>query len=95
MGTRDLGTEALKAVLPRARELWLGRPGVVGVDLGYRTRGGEPTRDLVLRVHVRKKKPESDLSRGEVFPRLFEGVEVDVVEATYGEQISVRGRGNG
>lgn len=78
--------ETLKVALSRARELWLGRPGVVGVDLGFRIRGGERTGETVLRVHVRKKKPESDLSEGELFPRQFEGVGVDVVEAVYGEQ---------
>lgn len=86
MDDREPRTVTLKAALGRARELWLGRPGVVGVDLGLRTRRGERTRDVVLRVHVCKKKPESDLSHSEVFPRRFEGVEVDVVEATYGEQ---------
>ena len=86
MDNREPRTETLKAALGRACKLWLGRPGVEGVDLGLRTRRGERTREMVLRVHVRKKKPESDLSQGEVFPQRFEGVDVDVVEATYEEQ---------
>ena len=86
MDSGETRTETLNAILSRAREFWLGRPGVEGVDLGFRTRGGTSTRETVLRVHVRKKKPEDDLSEGEVFPRRFEGVDVDVVEATYGEQ---------
>ena len=34
----------------------LGRPGVTGVDVGYKDVGGEPTDEIAIRVMVEKKK---------------------------------------
>jgi hypothetical protein len=55
-------------------------PGVHRVDIGYAYRRGRPTKQLAIRVHVHKKRPESALKPGEILPKSLDGVRVDVLE---------------
>jgi hypothetical protein len=56
------------------------KPNVVGVGIGYRTRGGVRTEEVCIVVSVKTKVPESQLKRGELIPASLDGVPVDVVE---------------
>jgi hypothetical protein len=71
--------EELVAIKDRAAEQLMRLPGVNGVGIGGRVRGGKPTGEVVLKVFVGEKKPLSDLAPGEVVPPQFEGVPTDVV----------------
>jgi hypothetical protein len=74
------------AELDKVRDDWLKRPGVTAVDVGYRMKDGQLTRELAIRVHVRRKLPPEALSEHERFPEYLGRFGVDVVEATYGPQ---------
>lgn len=59
----------------------LGRiPGVAGVGFGLKEVGGVVTDERAFRVYVVEKKPEAELPEGQVLPREFEGIPIDVVE---------------
>jgi hypothetical protein len=58
----------------------LRKPNVVGVGVGLRTRGGQPTSEVCIVVSVAQKIPAADLKPGEALPTTLEGVPVDVVE---------------
>ena len=80
-------------VLASVRDEWLQRPGVTAVDLGFKWSEGQMTGELAIRVHLAQKKPLSELSENELFPREVEGIAVDVIEATYGIQLLPEGNG--
>ncbi|HEX2030985.1 MAG TPA: hypothetical protein VHL78_06260 [Actinomycetota bacterium] len=75
--------------LDQVRTEWLRRPGVTGVDVGFKIRGDELTQELAVRVHVERKLPPEALAAHEVFStegqteRLGE-FPIDVIEAAYG-----------
>lgn len=72
-------TERLNAMLPAVREELMHIPGVTRVAVGIRERGGKLTDEIVFRVHVEEKLPESALAAGRVVPKSIRGVPVDVV----------------
>ncbi|RMG93300.1 MAG: hypothetical protein D6706_15495, partial [Chloroflexi bacterium] len=76
-----------QAVLNSVRSLWLQRPGVTAIDLGFKWSKGEMTGKLAIRVHVERKRPLEELDEDERFPEEIDGVPVDVIEATYGVQL--------
>jgi hypothetical protein len=78
--------DRLIAVKDRAAALFLAIPGVTAVGLGGRERGGQPTGEVVLKVFVARKRPAAELTPGETLPPQFEGIGVDVVELTEGEE---------
>ena len=53
---------------------------VVAVGVGYRTRGGQQTREVSIVVSVSKKAPASELKPADLIPASVDGVPVDVVE---------------
>lgn len=72
--------------LDQVRADWLKRPGVTGVDVGFKRKGGKPTDSLAIRVHVRRKLPVEALPAHDVFPERLGPYDVDVIEAEYGPQ---------
>ena len=58
----------------------LNYPHVVGVSEGIRMRDGRPTGEPCVTVLVDRKVPESKLAKGDVLPRMIDGIAVDVVE---------------
>ncbi len=62
------------------------RPEVTGVDIGYKYRDKERQPDLVLRVHVNRKKPQDSLQQSERIPKLIAGIPTDVIEGRYRKQ---------
>jgi hypothetical protein len=59
----------------------MARPGVVGVGVGLRQRGGQITEELAIVVMVRRKRSPADLPAPDLLPADIEGVPVDVQEA--------------
>jgi hypothetical protein len=59
----------------------LKRPGVTGVDVGYKYVAGKRTDEIAIRVLVEKKK--KDIAKAERVPEAFEGVTTDVIERKY------------
>jgi hypothetical protein len=55
-------------------------PGVDGVGFGAKTTGGQPTGELVIRVHVRHKRPLDEVPTAERIPSEIGGVKTDVVQ---------------
>lgn len=58
-------------------------PNVCGVGVGYRVVRGQRTSDVCIRVYVKQKVPEHQLSPSDILPRLLDGVLVDVIEAEF------------
>lgn len=80
---RQIPAEELDAAaheLDRVRESWIRRPGVSGVDIGYRLLGDRLTDELAIRVHVRPAADPGPLpDRLGPFP-------VNVIRADYAPQ---------
>ena len=64
----------LDAIKDRAADRLLAVPGVTGVGIGGRERGGRPTGELVIKVFVADKRPADEVPPGELVPPAFEGV---------------------
>ncbi|MEO3714121.1 hypothetical protein [Roseateles flavus] len=71
-----------------AAQPWLRRSYVTGLGIGYARKGGRPTRELALSVHVSKRLPDGELSARQRFPRTLLGVRVDVVQANLRPHLS-------
>ncbi len=79
---------AANTELIKVRENWLKRPGVRGVDVGYKFKDGKLTDELAIRVYVKRKLPREAISEHELFPERQGRFSVDVIEAEYGPQDS-------
>jgi len=56
------------------------KPNVVGVGIGFRTRGSQRTDEVCIVVSVKTKLPALQLKRSDVLPASIEGVPIDVIE---------------
>jgi hypothetical protein len=56
-------------------------PGIIYIDMGYRYRDGEPTDDLAIRVHVYKKRRESELEDDNIIPKQIDNWPIDVIQS--------------
>ena len=75
--------------LDTVRREWLRRPGVTGVDVGFKISKGKLTDQVAIRVHVERKLPPEALAPHDVFSisgkaEKVGAFPVDVIEATYG-----------
>jgi hypothetical protein len=75
----------LVAVKERAEGELLGRPGVTGVDVGYKVVDGVQTDEIAIRVHVKQKK--ATVPKAQMVPKEIEGVVTDVLERNYELQV--------
>lgn len=73
--TEMIRVRAVKAAYEK--EL-LRKANVVGVGIGLRRQGGQPTGELSIVVSVTHKVPLEELDPQDVIPRELEGVPVDV-----------------
>ncbi|MDQ7802335.1 hypothetical protein Q5425_01235 [Amycolatopsis sp. A133] len=73
--------DELVAIKQRVERELLDRPGVTGVDVGYKEVGGERTDQVAIRVHVARKT--DDVPHEERIPEQIEGAVTDVVERRY------------
>jgi hypothetical protein len=69
--------EEIRPVKEEAERELLKRPGVTGVDVGYKYIGGKETGTLAIRVFVEAKK---DVQGHDAIPREIRGVPTDVIE---------------
>jgi hypothetical protein len=58
-------------------------PNVTGVGVGLRVVGGRRTDEVCVRVYVRRKVPEAQLSPADLLPRTVDGATVDVIEGDF------------
>ncbi len=72
--------EQARQVLRRHEGELLGRANVIGVGVGLRQVGGQPTDEVAIVVLVRNKRPQTALAPEDLLPRDLEGVPVDVQE---------------
>ena len=77
--------DELIALKQRVEAEYLARPGVTGVDVGYKEVGGVLTDQLAIRVHVKKKR--ADVPKAQLVPAEIEGVATDVLERVYEAQV--------
>lgn len=70
----------IRAVKEKHEAALLRKKNVVGVGIGLRQVGGQPTDQLALTVLVRHKQPESELARRDRIPAELDGVPIDVQE---------------
>lgn len=61
----------------------LARDDVTGVGVGFREKGGELTSEVVIRVYVRRKLPETQIEQSQLLPKEIDGVGVDVIESEF------------
>ncbi|MEV6827927.1 hypothetical protein [Amycolatopsis sp. NPDC051102] len=73
--------DELVAIKERVEQELLARPGVTGVDVGYKEVGGQRTDQVAIRVHVARKT--DDVPHEERIPEQIEGAVTDVVERRY------------
>lgn len=72
--------EEIRAIKKRVEADLLRRPGVTGVDIGYKTVGGVRTGTLTLVVYVKSKR---DVPEAERIPAEIDGVPTDIVERSF------------
>jgi hypothetical protein len=70
----------LRRVKEEVEEEFLARPGVTGVDIGYKEVGGQPTDVLAIRVLVAEKH---DVDPAEAIPSEIAGYPTDVIERRF------------
>jgi hypothetical protein len=70
----------LKQAKAAVEKSLLNRPGVTGVDIGYKEIGGRPTSTLAIRVLVEKKR---DVAPADAIPQAIEGFPTDVIERRF------------
>jgi hypothetical protein len=75
-----MNEEELYRLYYEAREELAKYPGVVGVGLGLKERGGALTRETAFRVYVKEKKKSSDLPPSARIPASYKGVATDVLK---------------
>ena len=75
----------LVAIKERVEAEYLARPGVNGIDVGYKVVGGVQTDEVAIRVHVEKKK--ASVPKAQAVPASIDGVVTDVLERTYELQV--------
>ncbi len=70
----------LRQVKAQVEREFLNRPGVVGVDIGYKEVHGRPTNTLAIRVLVERKR---DVSPQQQIPVTVQGIPTDVIERRF------------
>lgn len=73
--------DELIAIKAQVEAEYLDRPGVTGIDVGYKEVGGQLTDVVAIRVHVERKS--DDVPAAERVPDEIDGAVTDVLERTY------------
>lgn len=76
----------LISIKQRVEAQFLSRPGVTGVDVGYKETGGVRTDTVAIRIHVAEKKKR--VPADEMVPKDVEGAVTDVLERRYEPQVA-------
>lgn len=72
--------EEIRKIKHQIEDELLRRPGVTGVDIGYKITAGQKTAQLAIIVYVEKK---GDYRPGNEIPKVIQGVPTDVIERTF------------
>ncbi len=72
--------DRIRAVKRRVERALLWKANVVGVAVGRKMVGGQPTEEPAIVVLVSHKLPEAQVPQGELIPHTLGGVTTDVVE---------------
>ena len=80
MGRTEVAFNRAKEVKNKYENDLMQKPGVAGVGLGLRHRGGDLTDEVVIVITVNKKFNMDELDTDEQIPPAIEGVPIDVKE---------------
>ncbi len=72
--------DRIRKALKKNEAFLLRLPNVVGVGLGFKEKGKQPTAEACIVVMVRKKVPRHQLAAADTIPDEVDGVATDVVE---------------
>jgi hypothetical protein len=75
----DQAVQHAQEVKRRHEQELLRKPNVVAVGVGFRSRGGQPTKEVCIVVSVKAKVPTSQLKSKDVIPASIDNVPVDVI----------------
>jgi hypothetical protein len=75
--SQDESLEVIRPVKEVMEDELLQRPGVVGVDIGYKRVGGRVTDELAIRLLVEKKR---DVPVDQRMPQIIEDIKTDVMQ---------------
>ena len=89
MATSTEQLERLRRAKAEYEDDLMRKANVVGVGIGYRTRGGVVTDEPCIVASVTRKVPPSGLSAQDVIPNQLDGVPVDVQEVGRLEALDV------
>jgi len=81
----------IKAKLAAAADL-LKRPGVTGVGVGYREKGGQLTDEHAIRVYVEHKRPLNEIPAEYRIPTEIAGFKTDVIEKGHDVLVSLENK---
>ncbi len=68
----------IEEVKVKHRDFLSSLPNVVGVGIGQKTRGGQPTGETAVKVFVSRKVPVDELRQEDRVPPTLEGFPTDV-----------------
>jgi len=88
MANNNYSESQLQQAYEEAREAYIEREDVTGVDIGYKYVDGRRTDDIVIRIHVEKKR--EFVPEAEMFPKEINGITVDVIQGVYGLQVALK-----
>ena len=88
MANNNYSESQLQQAYEEAREAYIEREDVTGVDIGYKYVDGRRTDDIVIRIHVEKKR--EFVPEAEMFPKEINGIPVDVIQGVYGLQVALK-----
>jgi hypothetical protein len=71
--------QELRRLHRQAQEDFKQYPGVEGVGLGVKERGGQPTDEIAIRIYVSEKMPLAQLRLRDRLPSFYQGVRTDVL----------------
>jgi hypothetical protein len=63
---------------------WINRPGVTGIDVGYKYIDGKRTDEIAIRIHVMHKR---DVPEADAVPATIDGITTDVIESNFVPQV--------
>ncbi|ULA58113.1 MAG: hypothetical protein LZF60_20163 [Nitrospira sp.] len=72
--------ERVRQIKTAAEDDLLSRPGVTGVDVGYKFVNGQKTDEIVIRIHVADKK---EVPPDQKIPDTIQGVKTDVIQKQF------------
>jgi hypothetical protein len=87
--TTNYSEAQLQGAYEKAFKAYIERDNVTGVDVGYQYTEGQRTDNIVVRVHVKEKLPDSALEAVELFPKEIDGVPLDVIQGIYHPHIAL------